>query len=809
MKHSTFLRQLFVLLFCICAGSAAAQQRRLLFDEDWRFCLGDPEGAGQASYDDSSWRTLDLPHDWSVESDFQADAPAGNDGGYLPTGIGWYRKTFRIGELKGRRYELYFEGVYERSDVYVNGHRAGGRPYGYSSFRVDITPYLHKGKGNVVAVRADNSQQKNCRWYSGSGIYRHVWLYNLPETHLKPWGIFARSERMQDRSYRIRVETEVANAEAAGGNVTLRHTLYDGDRRVSQSSGAASAEHLLRVALPRLWSPESPHLYRIHTELFLDGKKVDETYTTTALRTFSYSAADGMRLNGRRIILNGGCVHHDNGVLGAAAFDDAEARKVRLLKEAGFNAVRTSHNPPSEAFLDECDRQGLLVIDEAFDGWYASKNAHDYHELIGEWWQEDIRSMVLRDRNHPSVFCWSIGNEVIERKEARAVATAHQLAGLVRQLDPSRPVTSAITTWDATWAEWADKLGAEHDIMGYNYQIHRAASDHERVPGRVIMQTESYPREAFRNASLVRENNYIIGDFVWTALDYLGESGIGRFFYEGETPGEHYERNQFPWHGAYCGDIDLTGWRKPISHYRDMLYREDFNSEAENLYMAVREPNGYRGKVKETMWSVWPTWESWTWPGHEGKPIEVEIYSLYPSVSLYLNGKLVATGATGYGQEHKAVLRIPYEPGTLCVKALDQSGQPVDSCVLETAGAPAALRLTADRTGMPADGQALTFVTVEIVDAQGRLCPEAALPLRFSAEGPARLIATGSADLKDRAAYVRPERTSWKGRAIAVLRASQRAGATVLRVEADGLPAASVTIGDARNEASASAAWRK
>ncbi len=268
--------------------------------------------------------------------------------------------------------------------------------------------------------------------------------------------------------------------------------------------------------------------------------------------------------------MNGGCVHHDNGCLGAAAFNRAEERRVELLKSAGFNAIRTSHNPPSEAFLDACDRLGMMVIDESFDGWKEQKTPYDYAKVFDAWWQRDLESMVLRDRNHPSIIMWSTGNEIIERKKPEAVETAKMLANCIRTIDPTRPVTSAMTTWDNDW-EIFDTLFAAHDIGGYNYQLHRAESDHRRVPSRVIVQTESFPRDAFANWKMVQSNNYIIGDFVWTALDYLGESGIGRWYYPGETPGEHWENDFFPWHGAYCGDIDLTGWRKPISHYRNIL----------------------------------------------------------------------------------------------------------------------------------------------------------------------------------------------------------------------------------------------
>ena len=414
-------------------GSLARQE---LFDADWQF-----------SQDSAQWRTVNLPHDWSIEGDFDKDAPAGHDGAYLPTGKGWYRKTFTLGkDYQDKTMRLYFEGVYMNAEVYVNGQRAGGHPYGYSSFFVDITPYAKIGQ-NEVEVRVDNSQQKNCRWYSGSGIYRHVWLLTTGKRYIDEWSV------------------SVATPDIHTVNIKAEVVMEDGSRK--------PIENTIHVDNPRLWSPENPYLY--HTTIEAEGDVVPVTY---GIRTIEYSAEKGLQLNGKPIVLNGGCVHHDNGILGAAAFDAAEYRRVRLLKEAGFNAIRTSHNPPSETFLRACDELGLLVINEAFDGWRDKKNTYDYSTLIDKWWQEDIKAMVLRDRNHPCVFCWSTGNEVIERKKIEVVKTAHNLNTLCRQLDPQkRPVTSALCAWDPEWDIY-DPLAAEHDIVGYNYMIHKSQSDH-------------------------------------------------------------------------------------------------------------------------------------------------------------------------------------------------------------------------------------------------------------------------------------------------------------------------------------------
>lgn len=775
-----------------------SQQRETNFNFGWKFQLGDTADASRPDFDDSAWRSLDLPHDWSIEGTPEADNPMGNDGGYYPAGIGWYRKTFDFAPDADRpETALYFEGVYMNARVFVNGNDLGGRPYGYSSFFLDITPHLKAGR-NVIAVRVDNSAQKNCRWYTGSGIYRNVKLVRTPKVHFEPWGVVVRAKADDPLNASAEVETTVANHSDKEQLVTLEgqvQSLGSTERvagfyiQTRLEAGETRTVRIPKLSLGKaeLWSPESPALYRLTCSVSSDGG-TDRTEETFGVRKVEYSARHGLVLNGQPVELNGACVHHDNGPIGAAAYRDAEWRKARQLKEAGFNAVRTSHNPPSEDFLDACDHIGLLVIDESFDGWRTAKNTHDYATLFDRWWTKDIESMVMRDRNHPSIFCWSIGNEIIERKSPEAVLTAYALAGHVRKLDPTRPVTSALAAWDSDW-EIYDPLAAAHDIVGYNYMIHKAQSDHERVPDRVMMQTESYPREAFNNWARVNDYPYIIGDFVWTGIDYLGESGIGRYYYTGETEGEHWQRPHFPWHGAWCGDIDLTGWRKPISYYREMLHFPGRNK----LYLSVKEPSGYYGEIHETQWSVWPTWESWNWPGHEGKSIDVEIYSRYPAVRLYLNGKLVAEKPTTREQEFKAVIPVPYAPGTLRVAGVE-NGREVESRTLETAGKAARIRLSADRTTMAADGQSLTYVNVEITDKSGRPMPIADNLLQFELEGPATLLATCSGDLKDCVPYTSPERKAWKGRAMAVVKSGKTPGEVTLTVKGKGLKKASVSL---------------
>lgn len=789
----------FALLFVFLSACSIdnAISRKQLLNYEWKFNLGDNAEASSADFNDSNWRKLDLPHDWSVEGKTDINNPTKGGGGYFPAGIGWYRKSLSIPEnYADKNISIYFEGAYMNSTVYVNGKEVGVQPYGYSSFYFDITPHVLFGGENIIAVRVDNSQQPNCRWYSGSGIYRNVWLTVTDKIHVKQWGVAITTPEVSPDEAKVVINSTLVNSTSESQMVILSTKLAtlnaehvgDGNIEVElEANSQKTVKQELIISNPELWSPENPNLYRANIEIIKDDKVLDGVTEKFGVRTIAYSADKGFQLNGETILINGGCVHHDNGCLGAAAYDRAEERKVELLKEAGFNAVRTSHNPPSVAFLDACDRLGLLVIDESFDGWKAKKTDHDYAKIFDEWWQHDVKSMVLRDRNHPSIVMWSIGNEIIERTSPEAVVTAKMLSNFVKSIDTTRPVTSAMTSWNEGW-EIFDPLMAEHDICGYNYMLHEAPKDHERVPSRVILQTESYPRDAFYCWNMVNEHSYVIGDFVWTAMDYLGESGIGRYYYPGERGGQHWEGDHFPWHGAYCGDIDLLGWRKPISHYRDMLY-----NNTEKIYMAVKEPNPAEGEIKETMWSVWPTWESWTWPGYEGKDIEVEVYSKYPKVRLYHNDKLVGELPTTKEQEFKATFKVPYEAGIIKAVAVDGDVEK-ESVFIQTAEEAKHIRLLADRTELNADGQDLSFVTVEITDNDGVIQPHAAHQLKFKVEGAGEIVGVDNANLQDEDLYVSDSRKAWKGRAMVVVKSAREAGEINITVSAEGLEPASIQL---------------
>lgn len=545
-----------------------------LFDEGWKFIKGGAQGAEMPGYNDSKWRRLDLPHDWSIEdlpgtqSPFDSTAIGQVSTGFTVGGSGWYRKNFSIpAAQKGKRVHIRFDGVYMNAEFWLNGESLGTHPYGYTSFWFDITNKVKFGKDNVVAVFVKNEGQ-NSRWYSGSGIYRHVWLNILEPVHIVPWGTYITTPNVNASAATVNIKTTVTNHSTQGATVELVTSILNAERREvskmqsSQTLSAGSSvtfQQEAAISSPQLWSVDSPTLYTAVTEIYQNGKRGDKTETTFGVRSISFDAVNGFRLNGKSVKLKGGCVHHDNGPLGAKAYDRAEERRIEILKAAGFNAIRCSHNPPSQAFLDACDRLGMLVLDEAFDMWRIENNPHDYHLYFDEWWQRDIESMVMRDRNHPSIIMWSIGNEIREMETPKVIAVEKMLADHIRKIEPTRPVTAAVNNLSPKKDEFFSNL----DVCGYNYaaggdhlQEHLYVQDHKRMPKRVMFGSESYALETFSSWMAVADNPFVIGDFVWTAFDYIGEASIG-------WRGYWQESDFFPWNLAYCGDIDICGWRRP------------------------------------------------------------------------------------------------------------------------------------------------------------------------------------------------------------------------------------------------------
>jgi len=783
------------------------QRRR--FDQEWRFHLGDiPEGRWREP-DDSTWRLVDLPHDWSIELERDPANPSGSAGGYFPMGLGWYRKTFAAPEAwRGNKVRVEFEGVYMSAEAWLNGHFLGRHPYGYTSFWYDLTPYLDVGATNVLKVMVDNACQVNSRWYSGSGIYRHVWLMVAEPVHVGQWGISVTTPEVSPEEAIVRVRTTVENEPApslpsgAEGTyeVIIRSRVVAPDGTMVGTSEARAAiapggrheySQDVQVANPQLWSPDTPHLYHVETEVLVEDGIVDTATTAFGIRSLHFDAQAGFLLNGQPLKLKGGCVHHDDGVLGAASYDRAEERKVELLKASGFNAVRCAHNPPAPAFLGACDRLGMLVIDEAFDCWRDGKNPYDYHVSFDDWWDRDLDSMLYRDRNHPSVILWSIGNELVERGQPEGARLARLLAEHVRAVDPTRPVTAAINGFGnaVPWSR-ADETFAALDVGGYNYQWGQYRPDHEQHPQRMMIGTESTPREAFDHWMSVLELDYVLGDFVWTALDYLGEAGIGRVVFEGE---QEPFLGRYPWHQANCGDLDLCGFKRPQSYYRDVLWQT-----GANLYIAVHAPIPEGQTPTLTYWG-WPdVWPDWTWPGREGQPFQVDVYAACEQVELFLNGRSLGVQPVTRQERFIATFQVPYEPGIL--KAVGYTDgrtrpqRPVAECQVKTVGAPLGIRLTPDRSTIEAEPGDLSFVTVEIVDGEGLVHPRAGHTIFFTVKGEGIIAAVGSGDPLSIEGYRGNQRKVYRGRCLVVVKSRGTPGEIHLRAQADGLDGAEVVI---------------
>jgi len=821
----------------------ADNTRDQLFDNGWRFHRGDMEGAESVEFDDGTWKQIDLPHDWSIEDlpPFPQENGQGavwggidvplrigpfdmylSEGkrstGWCVGGTGWYRKRFTSDGMPADGHtEIMFEGVYMNSDVWLNGHHLGFHPYGYTSFAYDLTPHLNRLGENIIAVRVRNEGQ-NSRWYSGSGIYRHVWLTVTGPVRLPQWGVYVTTPEVSAQAASVKVAATVENRDKAARDVLVRVRLLDpkdnvvGSHETSRRvdpGGQTEVELTISVSTPALWSLAAPHLYRAEVELVSGGKTQDSTIASFGIRKIEVDAQRGLRINGEAVKLRGGCLHHDNGLLGSAAIDRAEERRVELMKAHGFNALRCAHNPPSPKFLDACDRLGIVVIDEAFDQWSVQKNPQDYHLQFNDWWRRDIDSMVLRDRNHPCVIFWSIGNEIPERTKPLGVAEARELVDEIKRLDDTRLITAAINQYveQGKPSSWADSDPAfEHlDVGGYNYEWDQYEKDHERLPPRVMMGTESLPLQAFENSQMVENHPYVIGDFVWTGMDYLGEAGIGHaqlsptghppqpFTPGGELGGVPLasfaisHTSEYPWFNAYCGDIDLIGEAKPQLYYKRVLWG------ISKLEMAVQRPIPEGREQLVSAWG-WPDeLRSWTWPGQEGKTLTVRVYSQGDQVRLLLNGREVGAKPVSADTKFKAEFEVPYAPGELDALAL-KDGNPIGELTFQTAGKPARLRLKADRQLLRADRNDLAFVTLEVIDQSGNEVPDAAIPVSFEMSGPGELAATGTANPKDLRSFRQPHPTTYHGKCLAIVRPTGSAGRIELLARSDGLEPARLLL---------------
>ncbi len=803
----------------------------LPFNSDWRFHRGDLNGAESAAFDHSSWRVLDVPHDWSVE-DIPGAEPEGAaaiwTGGSIPLktgpfdayasegqtatgwtvgGIGWYRKSFDKPTVPtDGQVELRFEGVYMNCDVWLNGVKLGSHPYGYTQFAFDLTPHLNDGQ-NVVAVKVNNSG-RNSRWYSGSGIFRKVWLNVAGNLRIPEFGISLTTPQVSAQAATVNLDVTVQNTASAARAANVRVRLLDAaDAPVGQASvpialgphSNAIANASINLSNPMLWSPSEPNLYRAEVVLESAEQVRDATSLNFGIRKIEIDSANGLRINGKSIKLQGGCVHHDNGVLGSACIPRAEERRVETLKASGYNAIRTSHNPPSRDFLDACDRIGMVVIDEAFDCWEVGKNPQDYSLYFKDWWQRDLEAMILRDRNHPSVIIWSIGNEIPERANNHGVEIGKALQEAAHKLDPTRPVTAAICApWDHPGQKWSDVQTAFTylDVGGYNYQFAEYANDHANFPQRTMVGTESFPNQAFQNWQAVEKNSFVLGDFVWTAIDYLGESGIGHARLVSDDSHEEFSQ-PYPWFNAYCGDIDLIGNKKPQSYFRDVVWHRS------KVEMAVQRPVPDRFKEYVSLWGWSDELRSWTWPGMEGKPLKVRVYTRGDKVTLLLNGKVLETKSLTGKDSLKAEFTVPYSPGELQAVAYQDEAK-IGDITFTSTGKPHKLALRPDRIKLKATRDDLSYVMVQVVDEAGRLVPDAVIPVSFSVTGAGELAAVGSANPKDNASFRQPRRNTFHGECVLVVRPSGKPdsikigsvnkGLIEITAAAEGLQGASLTL---------------
>lgn len=803
IRYSNFSWLAMIFIFTFIQATAQPQlKRNNLFDFGWRFHLGGALGAEGPSFNDSQWRLVDLPHDWSIEdlpgttSPFNIEAISQVNGGFTTGGTAWYRKSFTIPQdLKDKHFILMFEGVYMNAEIWLNGELLGKHPYGYTSFWFDISGKLKLEKVNVLSVKVKN-EGENSRWYSGSGIYRHVWLQIVPPVHIATWGTYITTPQVTEKEALINIKTSVINQSGEVSKIKLVTKIKDANgleqthietEKTIEPGKTIEIVQEMKLNNPSLWSTDSPILYKAISEILVSESLTDQFETEFGIRSISFDAVNGFLLNGKPMKLKGGCVHHDNGILGSKAYNRAEERRVEILKASGFNAIRSAHNPPSPAFLDACDRIGMLVIDESFDMWKEEKNPNDYHLYFSDWWKKDIESMILRDRNHPSVIMWSIGNEIPNRHKPEVVEVAKMLGDFIRLTDSTRPITSAVNDLKPD----KDPYFATLDIAGYNYasggdhnQRNLYEIDHNRLPRRVMIGLESYPLEAFGSWMDVVDHPYVIGDFVWTAFDYIGEASIG-------WRGYFQKRDFFPWNLAFCGDIDVCGWKRAQSYYRDALWKENKIS----IWITPPQPS-FAINPERQSWSKWH-WadavDDWNWYGSEGKIMDVNIYSSCGQVELFLNGKSLGKKTTDRTTKYLANWQLPYEPGTL--RAVGFTGKKqVTVAELRTANEANKIRLSADRNKIEANGQDLSYITVELTDNNSVRNPKADNLVSFEVVGPGTIVGIGNANPISVESFQLSQRKAWHGKCLVVVKSDTEAGKIVLKATSEGLQSTSLEI---------------
>lgn len=809
MKNKTFFRlqNIFVLILLGLTFTVNAQSLKVRsvenFCKDWRFHLGDIANGNDPALNDNAWRQLDLPHDWSIEGEFSKDNPATPGGGALPGGIGWYRKSFFVPESeKEKLFFIDFDGVYRNSEVWINGNYLGKRPYGYISFRYELTPYLKFGEKNVVAVKVDNSQQPNSRWYSGSGIYRNVWLTKTNKIYIDHWGTFITTPVVNENFARVSIQIKIRNAFNKEIPVKIKTQIFDDENKKvaeveSQKTTSANSkvEILQEVEIknPKLWLIEKPNLYKAISIIESEGKQFDDYETIFGIRTFEFDVDKGFILNGKRVKINGVCNHHDLGSLGAAINERALERQLEILKNMGVNAIRTSHNPPAPELLNLCDRMGFIVMDEAFDMWKKKKTKYDYAMNWDEWHKRDLEDMVLRDRNHPSIFIWSIGNEVMEqwdKQDSSGIIIARELASIIKNLDSTRPITAACN--DPSPENPLIKSGAL-DLIGYNYHHDMFPDFPKTYPGKKFIATETvsglmtrghydipsdsirrwpkrwdlpltegnpdYTCSAYDNCSapwgstheetwkVMKKYDFLSGMFIWTGFDYLGEP----------TP--------YPWpaRSSYFGIVDLAGFPKDVYY----MYQSEWTDKP-----------------------VLHVFPHWNWK--EGQTIDVWAYTNCDEVELFLNGKSLGTKRK-IGDDLHLMWRLKFTPGIL--KAIGRkNGKEILIREIKTADKPYKILLEADRSIIKADGKDLSFVTVKILDKDGTLVPYADNLVNFEISGEGKIVGVDNGSQTSHEPFKANYRKAFNGLCLAIIQSNGKAGKIKLTAKSENLLPASIEI---------------
>jgi beta-galactosidase len=808
----------------VLAAQSNEVRSRESFDFGWKFLQSDAVGAQMPAFVDGGWRDVDLPHDWSIEGPVDENAASGGNGAYLPTGIGWYRKRFRVGAAdRGRVVTLEFDGVYQNSEVWINGQYLGLRPYGFVPFAYELTPYLKFDAENVVAVKVDNSRQTNCRWYSGSGIYRHTWLLKTNGLRVAHWGTFVTTTQVSKESAIVEVKTRVVNGMKTSAECKLTTLLWGRD---GKSAGGASASQTiaaggeyefvqqLRVDKPSLWSPSNPYLYQVRSEVHEDSQAANDVYwTPIGIREAVFDAKRGFILNGERVKVNGACLHQEAGCVGSAVPERMWERRLELLQEMGCNAIRNSHNPYAEEFLDLCDRMGFLVMDEAFDEWKSPKGQmkNGYHLNFDEWYERDLLNFIHRDRNHPSVVLWSAGNEVPDQNDAEGPDTLRKLLRVFHTEDPTRPVTVACDHIASEPTAVRPEFLAQLDVVGYNYvdrwreraQLYYSI-DHDAFPQRPVIGTESSGMGGVRGEyrglfpaptapiagaqtparpmmvgggrgidteqlwKFVGAYDYVSGDFMWTGIDYLGEA-------------------RWPAKAASSGAIDTCGFKKDGFYF----YQSQWTAKP--------------------MLHLFP---HWNWKGREGQFVPVTCYTNCDTVELFINGRSV--GVRGYefpryGMQDRygniaargRALRttadlhlswdVPYEPGTL--KAVGtKDGVAVVTMEVTTTGEPAAIRMSADRAQIAANRRDVAHITVEVLDQQGRVVPAAENEITFDVQGEGKLIGVDNGNPQSHDSYKVNHCKAFNGLGLAVVQSTAKSGGIRIVASSPLLQSASLAI---------------